>query len=202
MAFKPLRSGKQKPQLHSLVDLAFILLLFFLVTSMMVQLAEKEQKLSLPTPENKPGRAQILVQLVDANQFIFLDQSANSIVQQVNNNYGFRSEEWRRQEIIRMMMSKMLLTRTQVLEKLAALRDRAAAIPEEINFVLIRCPDELPYYHVIDIIQAVSGLPNIQYGCTGGSPDDIRNARRIYLREESEANGVRRENLVIDFPVR
>lgn len=200
MAFKRFNSNNRRTQLHSLIDMAFILLLFFLVTSMIAQLKKSEQKLSIPTPENEPGRAQILVQFIDATNFLFLDQTANTIVEEVNRTYGFRSEEFRRNMIVEILLERRKFDKPNTLDRLRRLKSRAQDNPQETYFVLIRCPDELPYFHVIDMIQAISGLPNVHYGCVGGSFQDIEDAERIYLQEETGPDGKRRENLVIEFP--
>ncbi|MBN1481077.1 hypothetical protein EH223_01310 [candidate division KSB1 bacterium] len=199
MAFKNMDEKKRKPQLHSLIDMTFILLLFFLVTSMIAQLAETEQKLAIPTPENKPGRAQILLQFIDENQVLFLDESASSIVDYVENLYGFRSEEFRKGQIIRMLFSdkRFMKSKAELLQHLTELKSTVRERGQSY-FILIRCPDDLPYYHVIDVIQTISDESNLQYGCVGGSIDDIQGARRIYLRQQSE-NGVLKDNLYIDF---
>lgn len=199
MAFKSMNEEKRKPQLHSLIDMTFILLLFFLVTSMIAQLAETEQKLAIPTPENKPGRAQILIQFIDQNQLLFLDESAGSIVEYVENFYGFRSEEFRKGEIIRMLLSdkRFMKSKSELLRHLIALKSTVRERGESY-FILIRCPDELPYYHVIDVIQTISDESNLQFGCVGGSIEDIQGARRIYLKQQIE-NGVLKDNLYIDF---
>ncbi len=200
MAFDKYDVGRKKPQMMSLIDMAFILLLFFLVTSMVAQMTKEEQKLAIPTPENKPGRAQILVQFVDENGFLYLDQTATSIVEQVQNNFGFKSRQWQQQRIVSTLMNDRYFSKTQLLSRLKELKMNASNHPEENYFVLIRCPDEIAYYHVIEIIQAVSGLSNINYGCVGGSIDDIRNADDIALKTERDSQGNKRENLVILFP--
>lgn len=199
MAFKVLDASKRKPQMHSLIDMSFILLLFFLVTSMIVQMKEKEQKLSIPTPKNEPGRAQILVQLIDQNQFLFLDENSSKIVEDVKMSFGWQPFEWQKQEIIRRFLSSYSSSKTELLNKLTALKNVARENPEANYFVLIRCPDHLPYYHVVDIIQALSGISNIQYGCVGGSLADIQKAKKIDMVIETDQSGQRSENLVILF---
>lgn len=199
MAFNKYDMGRKKPQMLSLIDMAFILLLFFLVTSMVAQMTREEQKLAVPTPENKPGRAQILVQFVDENGFLFLDKSATAIVGQVQNNFGYKSQQWQQQRIVSRLMDDRYFTKTQLLARLKELKMNAANHPEENYFVLIRCPDEIAYYHVIEIIQAVSGLSNINYGCVGGSIEDIQNADDIALVTERDSHGNKRANLVISF---
>ncbi|MBN1560488.1 biopolymer transporter ExbD [candidate division KSB1 bacterium] len=199
MTLKILAADKRKPQLHSLIDMSFILLLFFLVTSMIVQMKEKELKLSIPTPKNEPGRAQIFVQLIDEHRFLYIDQSANSIVEQVNTNFGFQSQSWRNERIISRFIQERASDKNGILTKLAALKDQALKNPEARFFILIRCPDEIPYYHIIDLVQAVAGASNIQYGCVGGSLADLQNATSIRIAIVTDRYGIRSENLVINF---
>jgi len=199
MALKFEESSRKKPQLHSLIDMSFILLLFFLVTSMIVQMKEKEQKLSIPTPKNEPGRAQILVQFIDQDHFLYLDESAGKIVDDVKSSFGWQPLSWQKQEILRRFQAERSCTKQELLSKLAAQKERAIENPQETYFILIRCPDNLPYYHVIDVIQTVAGVSSIQYGCVGGSIADLQRAKRIDMVIEEDENGVRSENVVIEF---
>jgi len=198
VAFKQLSRQKRKIQLISLVDMAFILLLFFLVTSLIAQLSEQEQILAIPTPDNKPGRAQILVQVIDESEFLYLDQAANEIVERINSRYGFRSWSWRRSRIMAEFLSQTF-SKSEITDQLARLSARAQDRPLEDYFVLIRCPDEIPYFHVIDMIQEVTGLPNIHYGCVSGTINDLNYARRMEVVVETDESGQRRKSLLIEF---
>jgi len=198
VAFKKVEEGKHKLQLHSLIDMSFILLLFFLVTSMITQLSDTEQLLSIPTPENKTGRAQILVQIIGENEYLYLDDSASIIVDEVLRNYGdWKPWQWVRNEIVRRLSTQATYSKSELLLKLALLKKQADAKQEENRFVLIRCPDEAPYYYVMDIIQSIAGSSNLNYGCVGGSLADIKNARKINVSRKQN-----RECLVIEFPDR
>ena len=198
MAFKPFNIEKRKPQLHSLVDMAFILLLFFLVTSVIAQLTRTEQKLSIPTPKNERGRAQILVQFIDEDRFFYLDESASTLARRIFANYGYLPMNEQIRMVINSLMNQYTMDKKTLFNQLASLTQSAQNNSRANFFIVFRCPDELPYYHVIDVMQTVSGLPNIQYGCVGGSIDDIRNAKNIRVAEEIVNGGVR-QNLIIDF---
>ena len=76
MAFKKKPPDNRKIQMVSLIDLIFILLLFFIITSVMVKLTLGESKLYIPTPTNEPGEAQILIQIIDENRYLWLDHTA------------------------------------------------------------------------------------------------------------------------------
>ncbi|RPH90323.1 MAG: hypothetical protein EHM72_19265 [Calditrichaeota bacterium] len=198
MAFKKLRVEMHKPQMHSLIDLAFILLLFFLVTSMVAQLMEKEHKFSIPTPKNEPGRAQILIQFISENDLLYLDQNASPVVDDIIQSYSFRSADFQRNLIMQTLMEQGRCNRAQVAARLTELKESAQDHPERKYFILVRCPDELPYHFAIEMIENITGLPNIYYGCVGGSIRDIENARRIRIVEEERKGGIQK-NLVIEF---
>ena len=180
--------------------MAFLLLLFFLVTSLVAQLTQQEQKLSIPTPENKPGRAQILIQFLSENEFLYIDQTTNSIVQEVNDQFGFESPGKQRRRIVERMLAEKKYDKVEVNKKLKDLKKFATDHPDQQYFILIRCPKEIYYYHVLQLVQSISGLPNVNYGCVGGTVADIRNATDISLRTEIDNHGKKRENLVILFP--
>lgn len=200
MAFKPYDTSKRKPQLVSLIDMAFLLLLFFLVTSLVAQLSKQEQKLAIPTPENKSGRAQILIQFLSENEFLYIDQTTNRIVQAVKDEFGFESPGSRRRRIVNRILTNKKCNKAEIIKKLTGLKKIASDHPDQQYFILIRCPKEIYYYHVLQLVQFISGLPNVTYGCVGGTVADIRNATDIYLRSGKDSHGKKRENLVILFP--
>ena len=78
---------------------------------------------------------------------------------------------------------------------------RAAQDPFARFFVLIRCPNDIPYFRVIDVITKLSDTPyrNIRYGCVGGTLTQIRQCQRIYTVVEEDAQGNRRKNIQIDL---
>jgi biopolymer transport protein ExbD len=196
MAQQRWNSEKRKAQLHSLIDMAFILLIFFLVTSMMAKMGGQEQKLSIPTPENQPGRAQIVIQIISADEYWFLDESARETAEDIFRRYPFLPMP-QQIEMIMNGFASAKCDRITLFDKTARLK-AVADKNDNSYFVLIRCPDELPYYHVMDIIQALSGSPNIKYGCVGGKLADITAAAKIKIVPEKTLSGERR-NLVIEF---
>jgi len=48
-------------------------------------------------------------------------------------------------------------------------------------FVLIRCPENLPYYYATRIIEKLVDNPYIDYGCVSGSIEDIRTSKNILV---------------------
>ena len=210
MAFTPWNNGsKRKLQLISLIDMVFILLVFFLVTIFVVREPREEMKLTVPTPENKPGRAQILIQLLPSGEFFMIDESAMKIVervfQDVDNKFGYLSphnlQEKKKNETYRALAQRFTYPAKQLSRRLQLLINRANSHPNEKYFVLIRCPNEVPYARVINLIEklSLSQYSNIIYGCVGGSLEQIKNCKQIRIVSEKDERGIKRDNLWISF---
>lgn len=189
-------NGNRRTQLHSLIDMAFILLLFFLVTSMLAKMGGSEQKLAIPTPKNEPGRAQIVIQIIDENRFWYLGESARQAALEILQN-TFLSDAAIKEEIIKSFRT-LECDRSRLWSNIQALKAEAAQHSSNQYFVVIRCPDELPYGVVMDIIHALSGVDNIQFGCVGGVLSDITQAKRFRKTVELHGN-TSQINVVIDF---
>ncbi len=201
MAFKNKRIQKERVELVSLIDMIFILLVFFLVTNFVIRMPMKERSLSVPTPENTLGRAQIVLQFIDDQHVFWLDESSADIVDQVESTFGYLSAANLRQRILNELVKQNTFSINVVDEKLKALCERASENAYARYFVLIRCPNELPYYHVINVITQLSETPyrNVKYGCVGGTLEDIQNCQRITIIVEDDVQGHRRKNILIDF---
>jgi biopolymer transport protein ExbD len=198
---KILNRQRERIELVSLVDMIFILLVFFLVTSFVVKMNLRERSLYLPTPKNDLGRAQLLIQFVDENRIFWLDDEASTIVASAEENYGYLSDEGLRDRILSDLLSNNVISLDQMESKISRLISSANQDPFTNYFILIRCPNELPYFHVVNVIEKVSSTQyrNIKYGCVGGTFDDIRYCKRIYSVVEKDPKGNRRKNLRIDF---
>ena len=196
MAFKRLDTEKRKMQLISLMDMAFILLLFFLVTVFIAHPSQQEQKLYVPTPENVRGRAQIMIQLLPDNQFVWIDESSTAIVESIQRDFGYLAPSTLKAKIIDDLLRRNTLESRRLRNRLERLVKQADKDPNAEYFVLIRCPDEIAYFRVVDIIKRLSDCKyhNIKYGCVGGTIDQIRNCKQIRVIRKKG-----RENLWIDF---
>lgn len=201
MAFKEKKKVKDRYELISFIDMIFILFVFFLVTSFVIRTPYEERGLSIPTPENTLGRAQIVIQFVDEEHVFWLDESASSLVKEMEDNYGYLSSQNLRKRIISELIAGNVIPIDVLEEKLNSLRARANENPRQKYFVLIRCPNHIPYHRVVNVIAAVSDTEyrNIQYGCIGGTLDQIRECRRVYTVVERDETGNRRRNIRIDF---
>jgi biopolymer transport protein ExbD len=206
VAFKRLDTEKRKMQLVSLIDMAFILLLFFMVTIFVAQLLKQEQKIFVPTPKNEPGRAQIFIQLLEDNNFVWIDKNATNVVERAWNRIenadwywplSPKQKEKRKTEIA----LKALLRKNsgaQLESKLKALVTEARETGAKY-FAIIRCPNDVPYSRVVDIIKILSLAETIEYGCIGGTLDQISNCRSVQIVREKTKQGEERDNLWIDF---
>lgn len=192
---------KEKIELVSLIDMIFILLVFFLMTSFVIKMNLQERSLYVPTPKNVLGRTQFLVQFVNEDQVFWLDEQASAVVTTIEENYGYLDDASIRDMILSQILSKNIISMDQLDGKIEHLVSSANQDPFTNYFILIRCPNDLPYYHVVNVIERISNTQyrNIKYGCVGGTLDDIRNCKRIYSVVEKDTKGKRRKNLRIDF---
>jgi len=201
MAFKVKRRQKERVELVSLMDMIFILLVFFLVTSFVIRRPLQERRMYVPAPENIVGRAQIVIQFIGEDQVFWLDESVSSVVEEIEETLGYLSPVRLRARILSELISQNTLSYPELEGKLQQLRERANQDPYARFFVLIRCPNEIPYFRVIDVIAKISDTSyrNIKYGCVGGTLRQIQQCRRIYTVVERDEEGRRRKNIRIDF---
>jgi biopolymer transport protein ExbD len=197
-------------QLISLMDVVFILLIFFLVSIFFASLPNEERKLLVPTPKNEEGYAQVLIQLVDDRRFFYVDPSITqglvNEITQVDRLSGLsRNQKLQRKKEI--LFRRCLFTasdeeeyRKLLEERISGLLQLANSHPEQNYFVMIRCPDDIEYARVIEIIQMLTGskFRNIQYGLVGGTLEDIRNSKSIRKQIVEDELG-RRRNVIIEF---
>ena len=201
VAFKTKKKPKERVELISLIDMVFILLVFFLVTSFVIQMPVQERSISIPTPENALGRAQIVLQYIDEDRVFWLDESATSVVEEIEENFGYLSPVRLKNRIISELIARNTFTITQIENKIEQLRTQAAQDPSSGFFILIRCPNEIPFFRVIDVITVLSDTPyrNIKYGCGGGTLSQIQQCQQIYTVVDEDDKGRQRKNIRIDL---
>ncbi len=201
MPFKKKEKKKEPVELVSFFDIIFNIFIFSVVTSFVAKIPLQERSLYIPTPENTLGRAQIVIQFIDGNHVFWLDESASELVTEMEENYGYLSDSRLRDQIFIELFSQNILTMQELDAKLSKLRLQANQNPHATYFLLIRCPNEIPYFRVLDIIANISDISfrNIKYGCVGGTLDEIQQCRRIYTVVETDAEGNSRKNIHIDF---
>ncbi len=158
----------------------FILLIFFLVSSYVIQTPSQERGLFLPTPKNKPGAAQILVQIINSNEIFWLDKSDYNSIRN-NIHRGLLT-----QNIIANLKNSNTISIKRLDNKIDRLKSIVRKNPEEHYFILIRSPDTIPCGVVMNIISKVAGQTNMEYGCVGGSINDILNCNNIMINPQEQ----------------
>ena len=180
MSFKKRFKTKESIELVSLIDMIFILLIFFLVSSYVIQTPSQERGLFLPTPKNEPGTAQILIQIIDSNSIFWLDRSdydliRNSILRGLSTS-----------DIILRLYNRNSMPIQHLDKKIENLKTMVRLNPEEHYFCLIRSPNDLACGVIMDVISKIAGQTNIEYGCIGGSVRDILNCNTIKINPKEQ----------------
>ncbi|MFQ5650488.1 MAG: biopolymer transporter ExbD [bacterium] len=178
MAFRRLSLGNRKIQMISLIDLIFILLIFFIITSILIKLTKGEARLYIPTPKNEPGEAQVLVQILDDQKYLWVDHTAIDTL----NYYTYKRRNALSTEAkVDVLLQKMTLDSAALQQRIYKLVADAREQPNKDYFVLIRCPDYLPYHHATKIVEKLVDAPNFEYGCVAGTIEEIKNSRNIHV---------------------
>ena len=139
MAFKDKKTPKERIELVSLIDMVFILLVFFLVTSFAIRLPLQERSLSIPTPDNRLGRAQIMIQFIDENRVFWLDEDATELVGEIEDSLGYLSQDRLKSRIISGLIRRNTISVERLDEELEHLRERAEQDTFARYFVMVRC---------------------------------------------------------------
>ena len=196
MGFKKLHHDKESVEPISMIDMIFILLAFFLVTSYVMKMPLEERMVSLPTPENVYGRAQIVIQFIDNDEVFWLNESAADVVKQMTDENWTLTPKQLQRLILNTLIKENTISFQELERKLDELKIKAKKNLNSNYFVQIRCPNDLPYQTVINVISQLADneFRNIKYGCVGGTIDEIKNCRKL---ETVRDKG--RLNLQIDF---
>ena len=189
--------------LIGLIDVIFLLLIFFLVTKVVTELGKMEQKVLVGVPKNEPGYAQILIQVVDPDSYIWLDYKAfepiyKSIRRPDQLSPQTRTKKFREglSQLKPISFEEIKAKITNKLDSINKENERAVGKssrnPQIAKYYfLIRCPDRYPYGVVVDLLRLVEenrgNMGAINYGTTGGDFDDIAEARSIeYVEHPAE----------------
>jgi len=178
MAFRKPLPDRRKLQMVSLIDLIFILLIFFIITSILVRMSDGESRLYLPTPKNEPGEAQILIQIIDDDQYVWLDHTAIDTLYHYTDGGNVHLAT---ADKLSMLLDKMRVNESELNRRIELLKQDKLTTSVSGYFVLVRCPQELPYYYATDILEKVADLPNFEYGCVGGSLAELQNSKDVYI---------------------
>ncbi len=144
---------------------------------MKLQLSQGETHRFVPTPKNEPREAQLLIQIIDEGRYLWVDHTAIDLLRQLEYNAG-RKPDTRTK--INFLVEEMTLDKAELFSRLEHLasRDRAH---NKAYFVLIRCPDALPYHYATSVIEKLVGNPRFEYGCVSGTLEEILASKNIRI---------------------
>jgi len=183
------------------MDMIFMLLIFYLVTSYNPKTSYQEKQIFIPTPKNDVGRSQIVLQLTDTDRSLWLDETASDQVAELEDQFGFLPTDRLNQTLFDLLIEQNIVTEEKLHRNLERLVDQANRNPQANYFVLIRVPFEAPYYRVVDLISTISSTQfyNIRYGCVAGTLEELRLSREIKTVLVEDSQGNRKRNLRIEF---
>jgi biopolymer transport protein ExbD len=197
LAFERRIGGSKEVPLVSFMDMIFNLLLFFLVASYIATNSKVEKRFIFPTPKNELGTAEVFIQWIDERSVFWIDQGESVEVQRVLNETSFLNPEEQSRTLIENLMNRNRLDGGQLSRKVESLVRTADADPGKKYFVLLRCPNPIPYSQVLNVVARLSDARygNIEYGTSGGTPDELR----LGIVETKDAEGNLRKLIRIDF---
>lgn len=188
MAFNRVDETQKKPGLIPLVDVIFLLLIFFLVASFVRTGARKEQKLTIPTPVQKEGAMDILVQLFKTQhgelRAYFISSEINEVYRRIYQGLDERfptitdDQIELTKNVFEVVRSDYNLSTSRLKERLAKLKSSKTPV-----FIGIRCPYDVPYFKVIELKSTIPLVSQykwpIRYGFIEGDEASLFNARII-----------------------
>jgi hypothetical protein len=182
MPFKHEEKGRAKYALTPLIDTVFLLLIFFLVTSYVGSGVITEQRLTVPTPLQREGEMNILIQLYETNRG---ELRAYYIDDSINGAYGviYYGKDERFNSVTK---NPGILTQRlfQVIEwdyerSFASLKNQLERLKDSRYslFIGIRCPFDVPYFKIIELTSTLPkesrhGWP-IRYGFMEGDRESL-----------------------------
>ncbi|MFQ5602804.1 MAG: biopolymer transporter ExbD [bacterium] len=178
MAFKKLFIENRKVPMVSLIDLIFILLLFFITTSVMINLSKGEARLNIPTPINEPGEAQILIQIIDKDHYFWLDYTAIDTLHYYSYMLPDPNDPAAK---IQLLLDKMTISKDELVARLKNLFEFSKKFRNKEHFILIRCPNVYPFYYATNIIEYLIDNPFFEYGCVPGDIEDILASKKVTI---------------------
>jgi biopolymer transport protein ExbD len=197
LSFKRRIGGSKEVPLVSFMDMIFNLLLFFLVTSYIATNSKVEKRFVFPTPKIELGTAEVFIQWIDEGSVFWIDQSESADLQRILNETSYLTPEEQSRTAIENLRNRNRMDADQLAEKLRSLVRTADADPGKKYFVLLRCPNQLPYSRVLEVVARLSDtrFNNIEYGTSGGTLDQLQ----LGVVETTDAEGNLRKLIRIDF---
>jgi hypothetical protein len=184
MAFPRQDPGRRRRKLFlfPLMDMFFILLLFYLSVVVIGKEASDIQQSKYPTPLPDLGRTQVFIQMIDGQHFVWLDNTTieqhRSIRRAVERNRGDLAD-------LGSMMGRFVAS-------------MAECPTTEVN-VVVRCPDVVSFGDLLIFQQtllesAASRLPTgtaVLFAIAHGSVDDLLQAQQPQLEGDYQDIEVR-----------
>jgi len=197
LAFKRKTHGSKDIQLVSFMDMIFNLLLFFLVASYIATSAKEEKRFVFPTPKNELGSAEVFIQWIDEQTVFWIDQTSSAEVQRVLNQYSYLAPDEQSRTVIGVLQDRNRLDSGGLAGRLEALVRTADSNPGRKYFVVLRCPNQIPYSKVLDVVARLieARYNNVEYGTVGGTLEQMR----LNVLENTDTEGNIRKIIRIDF---
>jgi biopolymer transport protein ExbD len=197
LSFKRRITGHNDVQLVSFMDMIFNLLLFFLVASYIATNTKAEKRFVFPTPKNELGSAEVFIQWVDERTVFWIDQGSSAEVQRVLNQYSYLTAEEQSRTAIGILHDGSRLDSNGLLQRLQSLVLTADSNPGRKYFVLLRCPNHIPYAVVLDVVAKLTEARynNVEYGTAGGTLEQLK----LNVMESPDGEGNVRKIIRIDF---
>lgn len=199
MSFKHDPLLREKYGLTPLIDMVFLLLIFFLVTSYVGTGVISEQTLLVPTPIQKEGVMNILIQLYKTKtgdlRAYYIDSSINEVYRRIDAGSDYRFNFVTKDPTIK---AKRVF---QVIEwdydlSINALKKRLKELESSKTslFIGVRCPYDVPYFEAIEVtsdipVRSRFGWP-IRYGFIEGEKKTLFSANIKPEWSENRINSI------------
>lgn len=203
MPFKHGFLDRKKYGLTPLIDMVFLLLIFFLVTSYVGTGVISEQKLLVPTPIQKEGEMNILIQLYKSNngdlRCYYIDYTINQVYRRIveGREYRFGTLSTDPKVVTDRVFQVIKLDYDLSIN---ALKSRLQELTSSTTslFIGVRCPYDVPYFEAVEITSIIPttsryGWP-IRYGFIEGEKETLFSAN---IRPEWSGNRI--NSILIDL---
>ena len=179
------------------MDMIFNLLLFFLVASYIATNTKTEKRFVFPTPKNELGSAEVFIQWIDEGTVFWIDQSSSVEVQRILNQYSYLTPEEQSRTAVGILHDGNRLDSGALLQRLQSLVRTADSNPGKKYFVLLRCPNQIPYTVILDVVAKLTEarFNNVEYGTVGGTLEQLK----LNVLENTDGEGNLRKIIRIDF---
>lgn len=165
--------ARRKIEIVSLIDMIFILLIFFIALSSLIEPNPSKflRSFNIPAPKDELGSpTQLMIQVLDNGQYFILNESA---FRRIRSLLGRPPES-----IMRRLIQEFTVDRDGLDLRLESIFNRAR-MDNRKYFITIRIPDEAIYGNVVALVNHIAGHINVSYCIVGGSIDQLESGIRI-----------------------